>query len=281
MLGKAPGLGADEVVIDLEDAVAPDAKRSARDLVQGALIEPVWAGTGVAVRVNGTDTAHCLPDLLALVPAPAALTSLVVPKVESAFDVCFIERIIDLIEADTGTPSTIGIQALIETPAGVRRLDEITAAGRRLETLIIGYADLGAALGRPTIDRRPDDRWLWVQESVLAAARAASLQAIDGPWLAIRDTEGFTASAERARELGFDGKWALHPTQVEPLNTLFAPSRTEFDQASALLAALAAAEADGRGAVLHEGAMIDEASRKHAARIVAAGRAAGLSAPGD
>ncbi len=278
MVEKARALAADELVFDLEDAVAPDAKASARDALVTVLADPAWGDRSIAVRVNATSDPHVLRDVLALAGAggdrPA---SLVVPKVESVFDLLLIDRIVTLLEQETGRVEPIGLQALIETPLGLRRIDEIVSASERLETLIIGYADLGATLGRPPATRAPDDRWLWVQETVLSAARGAGIQAIDGPWLAIPDVAGFEASVRRARELGFDGKWALHPTQIDLLNELFAPSPAEFAHAVRLLDALAQAERhEGRGAVLFDGVMIDEASRKHAQRIVAGGRAAGL-----
>ncbi len=278
MLEKAVTLPADEIIIDLEDAVAPDAKAEARESVAAALAGPQWGSRSVAVRVNSTDGATCLRDLLALVGRQDdALASLVIPKVESAADLEYVDRVATALEAESGRAEPVGLQALIETPTGLRRIDEIVAATPRLEALIIGYADLGASLGRPAPTRAPDDRWIWVQESVLTAARSAGVQAIDGPWLAIKDTAGFEASCQRARELGFDGKWALHPTQVELLNTLFAPTQQEYDRARELLDALAAAEQGaGRGAVMFRGEMIDEASRKHALRIVSAGHAAGL-----
>lgn len=282
MLEKAKGLAADELVIDLEDAVAPDAKDDARDAVCDALEDGGFGDRSIAVRVNGIDNPHCVRDIQALRgPGDSQLECLVVPKVESAADVLFVDRLCTLAERESGLERRVSLQALIETPLGLRRIDEIAHASERLETMIIGYADLGASIGRPAPTRAPDDRWIWVQETVLTAARAANLQAIDGPWLAIKDVEGFEASARRARELGFDGKWALHPTQVELLNELFAPTQAEYDRARALLEALERSEASGAGAVMFEGEMIDEASRKHAQRIVAGGEVAGLERGGD
>jgi citrate lyase subunit beta/citryl-CoA lyase len=278
MLEKSRDLPADELVLDLEDAVAVEVKDAARATLADALRSDDWGERSIAVRVNATTNPHCLRDLVALLgEAGDQPASIVVPKVESAFDLLFVDRLAGLLEAEAGRHTPVGLQALIETPPGLRRIDEIVTASARLETLIIGYADLGAALGRPPATRAPDDRWLWVQETVLSAARSAGLQAIDGPWLAIKDTDGFDASCRRARELGFDGKWALHPTQIDLLNELFAPTAQEYERARDLLATLERAESQElRGAVMFRGEMIDEASRKHAQGIVTAGLAAGL-----
>jgi citrate lyase subunit beta/citryl-CoA lyase len=168
----------------------------------------------------------------------------------------------------------VGLQALIETAAGLSRVGEIAGASDRLETLITGYADLAASLGRPPGAGYPGDRWHWVRSSVQVAARAAGLQAIDGPHLDIANLEGLRTEAGWARALGFDGKWALHPSQIDPLNEVFSPTQEEVGRATAVLDALAAT--DGSGAALLDGEMIDEASRKLAAQVVARGRAAGL-----
>jgi citrate lyase subunit beta/citryl-CoA lyase len=280
MLEKARALDADEVVIDLEDSVAAGAKDQARGAVVEAIRDGDWGARSVAVRINACDSHHCYRDVVQVVSgAGDALASLVVPKVESAADVEFVARLTAMVEEEGGRARPLGLQALVETAAGLRRIDEIAGAGPRLEALIVGYADLAASLGRRApAGPGPDERWDWVLETVLSAARTAGLQAIDGPWLQIEDAEGFRASAQRSRALGYDGKWALHPSQLELLNELYAPTREEFERAQEVLRALARAEgSDGRGAVLLDGAMVDEASAKLARRVVAAGEAAGLA----
>jgi citrate lyase subunit beta/citryl-CoA lyase len=273
MLEKARALPADEVVVDLEDSVAPGEKEQARRAVAQAIREGDWGGRSVAVRINACDSHHCHRDVIeVLAGSGEALTSLVVPKVESAAELEFVDRLAGMEEAGRAAP--IGLQALVETATGLRQVDELSRASARLEALIVGYADLAASLGRPP----GADRWDWVRETVLSAARAAGVQAIDGPWLQIADADGFHASAERSRVLGYDGKWAVHPSQLELLNELYAPTREEFEQALGVLAALERSEsAAGRGAVMVDGAMVDEASRKLARRVVAAGEAAGLT----
>lgn len=278
MLDKARGLGTDEIVIDLEDAVAPAAKDEARATVAAALLDGNWEADTVTVRVNATTSEWCEPDILELVGREdSSLDCLVVPKVEGAADLELIDRLAAQAE-DTNGVHHVGVQALIETALGLRRVYEIAESGGRLEALIIGFADLAASLGRSEGTDYPGDRWHWVRETVLVAARASGLQAIDGPHLRIEDLDGLREEALRARALGFDGKWALHPTQVDPLNEIFGPSPEELERAKAILAALEAGEqGEGRGAVMLEGEMIDEASRKLAAQVVARGEAAGLA----
>jgi citrate lyase subunit beta / citryl-CoA lyase len=279
MLAKAQGLPADEVVVDLEDSVTPDRKDEARAVTTAAVRDGDWGGRSVAVRINSPATALGVGDVVGVVEgAGAALGSLVVPKVESAADLHLVERLLAEREEGAGRDSPVGVQALIETAAGLSRAGEIARASGRLEALVIGYADLAASLGRPPAADYPGDRWHWVRETVLVAARSAGLQAIDGPHLEVRDLEGLGVEARYARALGFDGKWALHPSQVEPLNEVFSPRQEEVDRAGAILAALAAGESEGgHGAVMLDGEMIDEASRKLANQMIARGRAAGLS----
>jgi citrate lyase subunit beta/citryl-CoA lyase len=271
MLAKAPTRGADEIVIDLEDAVATSAKDEARATVLEALGEPQWRGVHCSVRVNAPRTPWCHADIVAL----AALgdegpASIVVPKVESAGDLAFVERLLDGAEAAAGSARPLTVQALIETAAGVSRLAEIAAASPRLDGLILGYADLSASLGRAAGAGAELDSWRAIQDAILIAARTNDLVAIDGPYLGISVDEGFTAAAERARDMGFDGKWAIHPAQVAALNELFTPSDEDVAHARAVIAALEEAErAGGAGAVALDGQMLDEAVRVAALRVLA------------
>jgi citrate lyase subunit beta / citryl-CoA lyase len=270
MLAKAPGLGADELVLDLEDSVAPAAKHDARDALAAFLRERPDT-PALAVRVNALDSRWFRDDVTVLVErAGAAIDTVVVPKVESAADLEAVDGLLD----DLGEPAAeIRTQALIETAAGLLHAGDIAYASERLDALILGYADLVASLGRRA-DPGPVG-WLHAQETVLVAARAAGLQAIDGPYLAIRDGEGLRRRVDHVRMLGFDGKWAVHPDQLAIISEAFTPRPEEFARASAILAALE--EADGSGALELDSEMIDEASRKLAAQVVARGRAAGLS----
>jgi citrate lyase subunit beta/citryl-CoA lyase len=270
MLAKAPGVGADELIVDLEDAVAPAAKDDARSLVVRTLGSEAWRGVRASVRVNAPGTPWCHADLVALVSAPAPPASVVVPKVEGAGDLAFVERLLAGVERAAGHVRPVRVQALIETAAGLSRVGEIAAASERVDALILGYADLAASLGRPGAGADDLDGWRPAQEAVLLAARANGLQAIDGPYLGIEPDARFLAAATRVRDAGFDGKWAIHPSQVATLNELFTPSEAELEHAQAVIAALDEAERDGgRGAVALDGQMLDEAIRAAALRPLA------------
>jgi citrate lyase subunit beta/citryl-CoA lyase len=269
MLAKAPGLGADELVLDLEDAVAPEAKDAARGLVVEVLASDAFVGRTVAVRVNAPGTPWCHGDVVALAAAPRPPASLVLPKVEGAGDLAFADRLLDGAERAAGGDRPLRIQALIETAAGLALVHEIAAASPRLDALILGYADLAASLGRSEFGARDLDGWRPAQEAVLTAARAHGLQAIDGPWLGVAVDEAFVAAATRARDAGFDGKWAIHPSQVASLNELFTPSAGELERARAIVAALDDAQrGQSRGAVALDGEMLDEAVRVAALRTL-------------
>ena len=267
-LEKAVDLGADEIVIDLEDSVPADLKPEARGAVADALAGAEWLAAPVSVRVNGVATPWFEDDLRAIAAAGDRLDSVVVPKVEGPADLDAAARLLDEAERAAMRAAPVGLQALIESARGLRSVSEIATASPRLESLILGPADMSVSLGFPSPDEGP--RWDFVRGAIVVAASAAGLQAIDGPFLQISDLEGLAAAAARAREFGFEGKWALHPAQIEPLNEAFSPTPGEVSRAEAILEALAGA-ADG-GAVLLDGEMIDEASRKRAEQVLARAR---------
>ena len=273
MLDKARSLPADEIVIDLEDSVTVEHKDEARAAVAAALSEGQWAARSVVVRINEPASRFCHRDVVEIVErAGEALTGLVVPKVEEPDDLRFVDRLLGMVEEETGRERPVAIEALIETAAGLARVRDIARGSARLEALIVGYADLGASLGRSSA---AGEHWSPVLDTVLVAARATGLQAIDGPHLDIPDLDGMRAAAARARALGYDGKWALHPTQVEPLNEIFSATDEELERAGAVIDALdRAASGPGSGAALLDGEMIDEASRKRALGVLARGSAA-------
>lgn len=258
--GKALASPADEVVLDLEDAVATGHKDTARDLVAD-LVSTHGTGRTIAVRVNGPGTPWFADDLRACAALGSALSSVVVPKVEGPADLAETDRILTA-AGDTD----LAVQALIETPAGVTRLDEIVT-GPRLAAVILGYADLGAALGR-TRTAAPE-HWLYVQDRILHAARAAGVQAIDGPFLGITDDDRFRHAARWTADLGFDGKWVIHPAQIDSAAAVFTPNDEQAEQARRVLAALAEAEARGAGAAQLDGQMLDEAVAVAARRTLA------------
>jgi citrate lyase subunit beta / citryl-CoA lyase len=284
MLSKGPTLPADEVFMDLEDSVAPLAKEEARGSVVQALKEGRWNGKTVVVRVNGVYTKWCAGDLQEVVGnAGQFLDCVMIPKVEHASDVSFVDNLLRMIEDTTGLEKRIGLEIQIETATGLRNIHDIAAESDRAETLIFGPADMSASLGLPTVTAGlpmpdyPGDHWHHVLSTILVAARHAGLQAIDGPYLLIKDLDGFREMALRARGLGYDGKWALHPGQIDVLNEVFTPSQEDYDKAEAMLEAYAhATDVERTGAVMFGNEMIDEASRKMAEQLATRGRAAGL-----
>jgi citrate lyase subunit beta/citryl-CoA lyase len=285
MLAKAASLPADQIFMDLEDSVAPLAKEQARGNIIDALKNNDWGNKTVVVRINSIDTQWAADDLTSVVEAGGVhLDCIMIPKVQHSHEVMFVDHMLRMIETNTGLEKRIGIEAQIETATGLKNVHEIAHASKRLETLIFGPADMSASLGLPTVTAGlpmigyPGDHWHWVLETILVAARGAGLQAIDGPYLLIKDLDGFREMALRARALGYDGKWALHPGQIDILNEVFSPTQEEFDKAEALLEAYKeATEVEARGAVMFGTEMIDEASRKMALQLVERGRAAGMT----
>jgi citrate lyase subunit beta/citryl-CoA lyase len=217
--------------------------------------------------------------------AGAKLDCVMVPKVEEASHIHFVDHLLSQLEAVGGLGRRIGIEAQIESAKGLVNIAEIAAASPRLETLIFGPGDYAASLGVPQLTvgmidpEYPGDQWHYPLSRILTTARAFNLQAIDGPFSAIRDLAGFRESAKRAKLLGFDGKWALHPDQIGPCNDAFTPTQAQYDQAERILTAYRTfTDVDGIGAAMFEGEMIDEASRKMAVQVAERGRAAGLRA---
>jgi citrate lyase subunit beta / citryl-CoA lyase len=284
MLAKAPALPADLVFLDLEDSVAPLAKEEARHSVIDALENNDWGDKTVVVRINSIDTQWAADDLSTVVGAAARhLDCVMVPKVQHADEVAFVDNFLRMIETNSSSEKKIGIEAQIETATGLRHVHDIAHASDRLETLIFGPADMSASLGLPTVTAGtpmpgyPGDHWHYVLFQILIAARDAGLQAIDGPYLLIKDLDGFREMAIRARAIGYDGKWALHPGQIGILNEVFTPTQEEYDKAEAVLEAYKqATEVEMTGAVMFGTEMIDEASRKMALRFAERGRAAGM-----
>lgn len=268
MLAKAAGVAADEVVIDLEDAVAIERKADARSAAVAALAELDWRAGAVSVRVNAPGTPWCHQDLIALGEAAVRPATVVVPKVEAGGDLEFVDRLLDGLEAAVEGDRAIGVQALIEGAAGIAQVGEIAGASPRLQALILGYADLAASLGRAPGAAAEPERWLPHQDRVLVAARRHGLQAIDGPFLGVAVDERFHRSCGWAAGLGYDGKWAIHPRQVEALNDAFTPGAADLEHARAVLAKLAEAEAEGAGAVALGDQMLDEAIRRAAERVI-------------
>jgi citrate lyase subunit beta / citryl-CoA lyase len=281
---KARGLPADEVFLDLEDAVAPAAKPKARANAAAAVAGD-WGGRLVAVRVNDAATQWAHRDVLDVV-CGGRVDAIVLPKVTSPDHVVWLDLLLGQVEREAGLPvGRTGIEAQIEDARGLAAVNAIAGASVRLEALVFGPADFMASVGIRSLDvgGQPEgyaggDAYHYALMRILIAARARGLQAIDGPYLKIRDVDGLRRSAVSSAALGFDGKWALHPSQIEAVNQAFAPSPADYSRAAAIIEAYAhATTVQARGAVMLGDEMIDEASRKMAEVVVARGNAAGYA----
>ncbi|MDA4105832.1 citrate (pro-3S)-lyase [Mycobacterium holsaticum DSM 44478] len=291
MIEKAKSLPADEVFLDLEDAVAPDAKAQARGAVAAALAEPGWSSQLRGVRVNDWTTPWTHADLIEVVSAvasapDASLDIVVLPKVADVSHIQALDLLLSQLETTHGLPvGGIGIEAQIENAQGLTNIDAIAGAPR-VQALVLGPADMAASLNMRTLEvgEQPEgydvgDAHHHVLMRILVAARTHGVLAIDGPYLKIRDIDGFRRVAGRSAALGYDGKWVLHPDQIAAGNEIFSPRQKDYDHAELILEAYEwhTSRAGGaRGAVMLGDEMIDEASRKMALVIAGKGRAAGM-----
>ena len=286
-IAKARGLGVDALFLDLEDAVAPAAKAEARGRIVAALNGGEFAAPVVTVRVNGWESPWTYADLVEVVTgAGARVDAIVLPKTADAAQVKALDLLLTQVEQTAGLPvGRIGVEAQIEDAVGLLHVAEIAAASPRLVSLVYGPGDFMASMGMGGLsvgaqpDGYPADAFHHVLVSILVAARAHGLSAIDGPYVAIRDVPGFEASARASAALGYDGKWVLHPDQIEAGNRIFTPKRADYDRARRIIAAYrAACEAAGGGvgAIVVDDEMVDEAGVKLSAAIVARGEAAGM-----
>jgi citrate lyase subunit beta / citryl-CoA lyase len=288
MCEKAPSAGADLVFLDLEDACAPAAKESARSTAVGALTGLDWGRTVRAVRINGIETPWCHGDIIEIVTgARDALDVLIVPKVRSARDVWWVDVLLGQLEAKLGLARSIGLEVLIEEAEGLANALEIARSSPRLEALIFGAGDLSASL-HARVDGNfepvlpyPGDFWHFARVQVLAAARAATIDAVDAPYPAYQDPQGYRQAALQASALGYDGKWAIHPGQVPIANEVFSPTAKEIDDARRSLEAYREAEAGGVGAIGREGKLVDAAHMRLAANTLHKASLAGGADPGE
>jgi citrate lyase subunit beta / citryl-CoA lyase len=292
MVAKSKGLAADEVFLDLEDAVAPDAKAAARTQVAMALAEPGWSDQLRGVRVNDWTTPWTYADVIEVVStAGASLDLIVLPKVSDVSHIHALDLLLTQLETTNGLPvGRIGVEAQIENAAGLTNIDAI-AAGPRVQALVLGPADMAASLNMRTLEvgEQPEgydvgDAHHHVLMRILVAARTHGVLAIDGPYLKVRDVDAFRRVAGRSAALGYDGKWVLHPDQIAAGNEIFSPRQEAYDHAELILEAYEwhTSRAGGaRGAVMLGDEMIDEASRKMALVIAGKGRAAGMTREGE
>jgi citrate lyase subunit beta/citryl-CoA lyase len=288
MLDKARGLKSDQLFMDLEDAVAPLAKADARKNIVQALNEGGYDDKIRAVRVNDWTTQWTYTDVIEIVEgAGANLDCIMLPKVQTADQIVALDLLLTQLERTNGLEvGRLGIEAQIENAMGLININAIAAASPRIESIIFGPADFMASINMKSLvvgEQPPGydtgDAYHHILMSILMAARAYNKQAIDGPYLGIKDLEGFRRVAGRSAALGFDGKWALHPDQIELANEVFSPKQEDYDHAEMILDAYdwATSSAGGaKGAVMLGDEMIDEASRKMALVVSAKGRAAGM-----
>lgn len=270
MIAKAAASDADLVFLDLEDAVAPSEKEAARKPIIDGLNNHDWGRKTRAVRINGTHTKWCHEELVDIVGAAGAnLDVVIIPKVKAPHDVKFVDTLLSQLEMKHDLPlGRIGIEVLIEETEALARVEEIAVSSPRLEALILGVGDLSASQGMRLghIGSResayPGDIWHYARTRLIVAARANGIDAIDGPFANFRDPEGYRRECTWATTLGAVGKWAIHPSQVEIANTVFAPTEEEIERAKALVERVRAAEAAGAGAASDDGVMIDAATAR-------------------
>ena len=279
MFEKAMKSGADFVFLDLEDAVAPDDKLSARRNVIQALNDLDWRAHGVtiSVRINGLDTQFMVRDVVDLVEqAGDRIDTLLIPKVGDYADVYMVEAMLSQLEMQQGLKNRIGIEALIETALGMANVEDIARSGARgrLEALHFGVADYAASNRARTTNigglnpDYPGDQWHHAISRMTVACRAYGLRPIDGPFGDIKDPEGYKLAAKRAAALGCEGKWAIHPSQISLADEVFSPPAAEVEKAQRILAALKEAAAQGKGAAALDGRLIDAASARMANNVV-------------
>lgn len=278
MIEKGLASDADIAFLDLEDAVAPNMKAAARTQAIDAINHGDWHGKPRTVRVNQVGGPYFARDLIEIVEqAGANLDTIILPKVDRAADALAASRLLDGLEAGIGRPIPIAIDAQIESAAGLVHCDAIAAAAPRISALVFGPGDFAASMGMPGRaigmrgawdDAYGADRLHYPLFRMLTAARAAGIRAIDGPYADFKDAEGLRASALRSRALGFDGKWCIHPDQIEIVNSVFTPDDDEVAAARAILGAYARLTEQGSGAAIHEGVMIDAASVRMAQSVI-------------
>jgi len=277
MFEKALNSDVDFVFLDLEDAVAPDDKVQARKNVIEAINDLDWAGKGktISVRINGLDTHYMYKDVVDVVEqAGSKLDTILIPKAGCSGDVYMVEAMVNQIEMAKKLKNKIGLECLIETALGMANVNEIATSSKRLEALHFGVADYAASNRARTVNigglnpDYPGDQWHAALTMMTVACRAFGLRAIDGPFGDFKDPEGYKLAARRAAALGIEGKWAIHPSQIELANEVFTPPPAEVDKAKRILEALEEAAKKGQGAASLDGRLIDAASARMAENVV-------------
>lgn len=282
MIAKAAGMDVDYVFLDLEDAVAPSAKRAARGKVVRALNELDWGRTVRAVRINDLSTEYAHEDLIEVVEgAGANLDIIIVPKVMDASDVQCADKLLTMVEKKLKLQRRIGLEVLIEEVQAMMLVEQIAAASPRLEALIFGMGDYSASQGVEMAEftgqgTYPGDIWNYQRHKLVIAARSHGLDPVDGPYPDFANAAGYRTECARAKALGCVGKWAIHPSQVDLAQHAFAPAADEVARARAMQKAFEAALAEGLGAVMYEGQMIDIAAMRFVNNTLARAALIGL-----
>lgn len=277
MIRKAAEGAADYVFLDMEDAVAPPDKDKARENIIRALNEIDWRARGktISIRINGLDTHYMYRDVVDVMEqAGDRLDTILVPKVGVPADLYMVEALVSQIEMAKGFETRVGLEALIETALGMANVEAIAAFGGRLEAMHFGVADYAASCKARTVSigglnpDYPGDQWHFALSRMTVACRAYGLRAVDGPFGDFSDPEAYLDAAKRAAALGIEGKWAIHPSQIELANEVFSPPAKEVARARRIIEALKEAEEQGKGAAALDGKMIDAASERMARNVL-------------
>ncbi len=282
---KMAASAADVINLDLEDSVAPSDKDTARANVIEALNTVDWGNKYMSVRINGLDTPYWYRDVVdVLEQAGDRLDQIMIPKVGCAADVYAVDALVTAIERAKGRTKPISFEVIIESAAGLAHVEEIAASSRRLQAMSLGAADFAASMGMQTTgiggtqenyymlregEKHWSDPWHWAQAAIVAACRTHGVLPVDGPFGDFSDDEGYIAQAKRSATLGMVGKWAIHPKQIALANQVFTPSNEAVSEAREILAAMEQAKANGEGATVYKGRLVDIASIKQAEVIVA------------
>ena len=283
MLVRAAASSADLVFLDLEDSVAPSEKVAARSKVVNALKTLDWTGKTRAIRINNLETQWAYEDIIHVVEeAGEFLDIIIVPKVYSAEDVRWVDTLLTQIEKKRGWEKRIGLEVLIEEVKAMINVDTIATASPRMEALIFGPGDYSASQGVRSdaiggvSDDYPGDVWHYARQRVIVAARAAGIEAIDGPFPVYRDLDGYLRECRKSNLLGFVGKWCIHPDQIATANEVYGPDPSRVARARLEIEAYEQAEREGKGAVQYEGRMIDAATVRALHNIVRRADAIGM-----
>ena len=281
---KMAASAADVINLDLEDSVAPDDKPQARANIIEAINDIDWQNKHLSVRINGLDTPYWYRDVVDILEqAGDRIDQIMIPKVGNAADIYAVDALVTAIETAKARTKPVALEVIIESAAGIAHVEEIASASPRLQAMSLGAADFAASMGMQTTgiggtqenyymlqgdSKHWSDPWHWAQAAIVAACRTHGVLPVDGPFGDFSDDEGYRAQARRSATLGMVGKWAIHPKQIALANEVFTPSEAQVTEAREILAAMQQAKANGEGATVYKGRLVDIASIKQAEVIV-------------